>query len=413
MKKSSALVIFGIIQVIFILAAFGSGYVVRAATAETSVGIGSLGGHTPGNYPLLEEVRGLLTLSFIGPLPDDQTLEYGAVRGLVGAVGDPYTVFVEPQHHELETHSLSGEYGGVGVTITAQPEGTFVLSPFRESPAALAGVLEGDVLLQVDTTPLATGMPVDEVTALIRGPIDSTVLLLVRHPDGREEQLSITRQRYEIPSVRWKLLAGQPHIGLITVDRFSDKTAGEVQLALEELGAQGADRYVLDLRNNGGGLLDAAVAVSGHFLDGGVVMYETQLNAPEKVYTAPSNAGPASEAPLAVLVNQNTASAAEIVAGALLDRDRAALIGQQTYGKGSVQLVYDLSDGSSLHVTAYRWYTPERHELEDGGLQPTIVVEPATDGTDSELARAVEYLNGLDQAGAPLPPSVAGDDGTP
>jgi carboxyl-terminal processing protease len=142
-------------------------------------------------------------------------------------------------------------------------------------------------------------------------------------------------------------------------------------------------------------------------------MYETQINAPEKVYTAPANSAPATLAPLAVLVNHNTASAAEIVAGALLDRDRAPLIGQQTYGKGSVQLVYDLSDGSSLHVTAYRWYTPARRELEQGGLPPTFVVEPGTDGTDPELAYAAEYLANLEQAGPPGPASVAGDEGSP
>lgn len=414
MKKSTALVTFGIIQVVFILVAFGSGYVVRAATADgQAAGLPLLTGQTPDNYPLLAEVRGLLKASFIGPLPDEQTLQYGAVRGLVSAVGDPYTVFVEPQHHELETNSLSGEYGGVGMNISAQPDGGFVLSPFRNSPAALGGVQEGDVLLQIDSTVLSAGQPMDDVIAQIRGPIGSTVVLVVRHPAGSQESLTLTRQRYEIPSVRWKLLEGHPNIGVITLDRFSDKTAGEVKLALEELGAQGADRYVLDLRNNGGGILDAAIDVSGHFLDGGVVMYETQTNAPEKVYSAPTNGGAVTEAPLAVLVNHNTASAAEIVAGALLDRGRAVLIGQQTYGKGSVQLVYDLSDGSSLHVTAYRWYTPKRRELEEGGLPPTFAVEPANDGGDSEMAYAAEYLSNLDLAGGALPDSVADDDGTP
>jgi carboxyl-terminal processing protease len=139
MKKSTALVIFGVIQVVFIGVAFLSGYLVRAATSVGSLP-GLLSGATPDTYPLLAEVRGLLAASFIGTLPDDATLQYGAVRGLVTAVGDPYTVFVEPQHHELETHSLSGEYGGVGMTISAQPDGTYVLSPYRDSPAALGGV---------------------------------------------------------------------------------------------------------------------------------------------------------------------------------------------------------------------------------------------------------------------------------
>jgi carboxyl-terminal processing protease len=181
-------------------------------------------------------------------------------------------------------------------------------------------------------------------------------------------------------------------VGLIAVTRFSGRTASEVGQAIDELSAAGATRYVLDLRNNGGGILEAAIDVAAHFLDGGVVMYETQHAAPEKTYSVPQQQGPASSAPLAVLVNHNTASAAEIVAGALLDRERAPLIGQATYGKGSVQLVYDLSDGSSLHVTAYRWYTPARRELEASGLPPTHVVEPATDGTDPEMAFAVQLL---------------------
>lgn len=409
MKKSTALVIFGIVQVIFIAVAFVSGYSVRAAAG----GAPWLAGQTPNNYPLLAEVRGLLAASFIGPMPADDTLQYGAVRGLVSAVGDPYTVFVEPQPHELETHSLSGEYGGVGMTLNAGPDGAFTLSPYRDSPAELGGIQEGDVLLQVDNTVIEAGMPADDVTALVRGPIDSTVVLVVRHPNGAQERLSLVRQRYQIPSARWKLLDNYPTIGLITVDRFSDKTAAEVKLALDELSTQGADRYVLDLRNNGGGILDAAVEVAGQFLSGGVVMYETQNSAPERVYNAPNANGPATEAPLAVLVNHNTASAAEIVAGALLDRDRAPLIGQQTYGKGSVQLVYDLSDGSSLHVTAYRWFTPDRRELEQAGLPPTFVVEPASDGSDSELAYAVDYLANLDQAGQPAPTRVASEGGTP
>lgn len=409
MKKSTALVVFGVIQVVFIAVAFLAGYMVHAGIG---MGLPSfLTGSAPDTYPLLAEVRGLLESSYIGDLPGDAALQYGAARGLVSAVGDPYTVFVEPQGHELETHSLSGEYGGVGMTISLQPDGSFVLSPYRDSPAAQAGIQAGDVLLQVDGTFISAGMSADDVTALVRGPVDSTVSLRVRHPSGAEEQLTLTRQRYQIPSTRWKVMDGYPNIGVITLDRFSDKTSGEVRQAIAELSAQGADRYVLDLRNNGGGILDAAVDVSGQFLDGGVIMYETQRNAPERVYTAPNHNGPGTTAPLAVLVNHNTASAAEIVAGALLDRERAALIGQPTYGKGSVQLVYDLSDGSSLHVTAYRWYTPARRELEAAGLPPTFVVEAATDGSDGELAYAVNYLDSLEQAVEPA--ELAGETGTP
>jgi carboxyl-terminal processing protease len=185
---------------------------------------------------------------------------------------------------------------------------------------------------------------------------------------------------------------GQKDIGVIAVSRFSDRTLDELQRAARELQAQGATRFVLDLRNNGGGLLEAAVNVAGQFLDGGVVLYEKRKDGTEKTYNASASNDGMTQAPLAVLVNGGTASAAEILAGALLDRGRAPLIGQKTYGKGSVQFVFNLSDGSSLHITANLWFTPDHRELDRQGLPPTIEVPPATDGSDPELARAVQYL---------------------
>ncbi len=343
-------------------------------------------------YPLLDEIRALLESRYIGELPDETALHYGAARGLVSVVGDPYTVFVEPQAHELDTQNLSGEYGGVGMGLAQNANGEIVLSPFRDSPAERSGIREGDILLAVDNTSLTTTISIDSVTALVRGPIDSQVTLTVRHTDGQALTVTITRQRIEIPSATWKIIDGQPTVGLITISRFSGRTIEELKQATQELQAQGATRLILDLRNNGGGILEAGVEVAAHFLDGGVVMYESQRDAPEKVYSAPANPGFLSTAPLVVLVNHSTASAAEIVAGALLDRKRAPLIGQATYGKGSVQLVYSLSDNSSLHVTAFLWYTPTRRQLDKNGLPPTLAVDPATDGRDAELNRAIEYL---------------------
>jgi carboxyl-terminal processing protease len=388
-----SLSVFAAINVLFLSLAFGAGYVVRAVSAGDRLGL-MPGAETERRYPLLAEVRGLLEGHYIGELPADATLEYGAVRGLVAAVNDPYTIFVEPQAHELDSQSLAGEYGGIGATISTNEAGEIVLSPYRESPAARAGVLDGDVLLAVDDVPLAAGTSVDAATALIRGLIDTQVKLEVRHPTGESATISLKRERFDIPSVIWRTLPDDGSIGVISVSRFSGRTAAEVGQAIDELSAAGVTRYVLDLRNNGGGILEAAVDTAAHFLDGGVVMYESQRTAPEKTYSVPEYDGAGTQAPLVVLVNGNTASAAEILAGALLDRGRAPLVGQATYGKGSVQLVYDLSDGSSLHVTAYRWYTPTRRDLESTGLPPTYEVIPSSDGTDAEMARAIGVLNG-------------------
>jgi carboxyl-terminal processing protease len=391
MKRLTEIAVYIVIAALLLTAAFGVGYYTRALTAgDNALAVSGLGPADP--YPVLTEARRILEANYHGALPDDKTLEYGAVRGLVNAVGDPYTVFVEPQTHELETQSLQGEYGGVGVGLSKNAAGEIVLSPYPDSPATQAGILEGDVLLAVDGAALTIAHTGEEAAGLIRGPIGTTVTLRVRHASGAELTVTIVRQSFPIPSVTWKIVEGQPGIGLIAISRFSDKTPKEVLRAADELRANGAERFVLDLRGNGGGILESAVEVASHFLDGGVVMYETQRSAPEKVFTAPASSDLLTTAPLAVLVNHSTASAAEIVAGALLDRGRAPLIGQTTFGKGSVQLVFELSDQSSLHVTAHLWYTPAHRELDKRGLPPSIPVEPAADGSDADLARAIQYL---------------------
>ncbi len=396
MKRILRDVLLGVMFSLCLALTFTLGYYVRARTAESFGPAGPLPGlKSADNYPLLGQIRQLLDQYYIAPVPDEQTLEYGAAHGMVNAVGDPYTVFVEPEPHELEAQSLQGEYGGVGMTLSQSPSGEIVLAPFPDSPAAKGGIVEGDVLLAIDTTPITTSMKIDDVVALVRGPVGSTVSLTVRHASGETVTLRLIRQTFAIPSVTSRIITDTTPIGLIAVSRFSDKTPDEVRQAADNLRAKGASRYILDLRNNGGGILESGVKVASLFLNGGVVMYETQKGQPERVFSAPSNSSPLATAPLAVLVNHGTASAAEIVAGALLDRGRAPLIGQQTYGKGSVQLVFDLPAGASLHVTAYLWYTPIHRALDKNGLPPTLAVEPATDGSDAELARAVEYFRSL------------------
>jgi len=198
-----------------------------------------------------------------------------------------------------------------------------------------------------------------------------------------------------LPSVVYQILPDNPTIGYIRLSRFSGESAGEVEGAILDLQDQGAEKLILDLRQNGGGLLDAAVDIGDLFLDEGVVLYQVSRSEDEKVFMT-TDETIAADQPLVVLVDGGTASASEIVAGALQDRDRAVLIGMTTFGKGSVQLVYDLSDGSSVHVTSARWYTPDRHQIDQQGLEPDIVVVPTeeaiADGRDEVMEAAVEYL---------------------
>src|SRR5919109_4710686 len=264
MSKRAELAVFAAINGLVLSLAFGAGYAVRALSEGAPTSAAALFGTAASErYPLLAEVRRLVEAHYIGPLPEEQALEYGAIRGFVAALEDPYTVFVEPQAHELESNSLQGEFGGVGVTVSQNEAGEIVLSPLPDSPAAAAGILEGDVLVAVDATVIAPGMTVDQVTALVRGPIGSSVQLTVRHPAGNQANVTVVRQRIEIPSVTWQLFDADATIGLILISRFSDKTPAEVERAIDALHASGAQRYVLDLRNNGGGILESAVGGAG------------------------------------------------------------------------------------------------------------------------------------------------------
>jgi len=375
--------------------AFGSGFVVASFqprqphskavhNSETSLDSGPLS--------VFQEAWGLIERDFFGALPTNRERVYGAVRGLLETVDDPYTTFVEPIPRRFEQDDLRGSYGGIGVALNRAADGQVVLSPYRDSPAAQAGILEGDVLLAVDDVPITAEMDVtQEVTARIRGEVGTTVTLIV-HRGAETLTFSITRQVIEIPSVTWRVLDQAPNLGYVQVSSFTDRTSDELKDALDELLKGDIQGLVLDLRNNGGGLLQAAIDVTDQFVDGGVVLYERRKGQEEKSYVA--NQGElAPQIPLVVLVNHGTASASEIVAGAIQDHERGLLVGEPTFGKGSVQLIFDLSDGSSLHVTAARWYTPDRHQLDGVGLTPNLVVDadPQSE-SDVQLERAITYL---------------------
>jgi carboxyl-terminal processing protease len=342
------------------------------------------------------EVWRLVEKDFIGTLPGSQARVYGAIRGSLASLNDPYTVFVEPQSHQREKEDLRGSFGGIGVTMSRTAEGDLVLSPLPDSPALKAGIQDGDVMLEVDGQPITPTMSFDDIAAIVRGQVGTQVKVTVRRA-GQSEPLTftITRQVIDTPSVRARILEGSPQIGYIAIDRFTERTGSEVQNAIKDLKQKGATQIILDLRDNGGGLLDSAVDVASQFVGEGVVLYEKQKGGDERTFQVKPG-GQATDLPTVVLVNHATASASEIVAGALRDHQRAVLIGEQTYGKGSVQHIYDLSDGSSLHVTAAEWFTPFHHQLTGNGLKPDIVAPRSSDdaaaGRDPQLERAVTFL---------------------
>ncbi len=351
------------------------------------------------DFGILWQVRSLLDRSFIGDAPTVEKQVYGAARGLVASYNDPYTVFVEPAPREVERDQLRGHFGGIGAYMGRNEAGELELTIMRDLPAARAGIQDGDILLAVDGTVITTDMPVDEIVALVRGDVGTQVVLRIRRgPTGEPFDVSVTRERIETPSVEWRVLNADQHTGYVRISIFGERTGEELRTGLAELASQGVERVVLDLRGNGGGLVDAAVEIASQFLKDGNVLREIKRGGQERFYPVKSVRSPAHDWETLVLVDAGTASASEIVAGALRDEKGALLIGEKTYGKGSVQEVHEFSDGSSLHVTVARWLTPERHEIDKNGLQPDITVnitqEDRDAGRDPQLARAEAYFAG-------------------
>ena len=319
--------------------------------------------------------------------PSAKVRTYGAIRSSL-ALLDPYTVFVEPIPRELEQDELRGAYGGIGVRVRLDDEGRVALDPYPASPAERAGLMKGDVLLAIDGELLDDGATESEVQARLRGEVGSLVQVRVRRPSGATFDATIERETIEVPSVTWRVET--PRVGYVHLVRFTERTNEELGTALESLRDAGVEGLVVDLRGNRGGLLDSAVAVAGRFLEEGDVVLHQTSRMEERTYEAPGTGDLTT--PLVLLVDDGTASAAEIVAGALQDHDRAPLMGERTFGKGSVQEIYDLADGSSVHVTAAIWLTPERHKIDSNGLAPDLPVPSSDSPGDDALKEAVGYL---------------------
>ncbi len=378
------------------VAAFAAGYLTRDVVAARS-GDGSSAG-APTDFQLLHEAWGYVAANFYGELPPMRQVIYGAIRGALGQLNDPYTFLVEPAAREEERQNLRGLRGGIGVSLQRDEAGQVLLEPIPGNPAAAAGLLSGDILLSVDGAPILPDEPVAAIQARLDGEVGVEVVLLIQRPgESTPREVRLARAEVLIPSVTYRRLPQDERIGYIQLTRFSEQSGREVTEAVAALKAAGATRFVLDLRQNGGGLLRASVEVAQVFLTDEAIYLQASRNEGERVEYANQQAAAPNE-PLVVLVDAGTASSSEIVAGALQDHGRAILVGAPTFGKGSVQLIYDLSDGSSIHVTSSRWYTPARRQIDHNGLQPDIQVIPSQEamaaGQDEALERAVAYLQG-------------------
>jgi carboxyl-terminal processing protease len=370
------------------------------ATPEKSAVSGANDAQTPAStdpaFKTFWEAYNLLQKEYYGDdLATGKELEYNAIRGMIFGLEDQFTSFVSPDAAKLIEEDATGSFSGIGAYVQLNKSRALQISRvFQDSPAEKAGLKSGDLIIEVDGKSIV-GEDLSEQVAKVRGPDGSKVTLtVVREGEDKPLKVDVVRAKIEIKLVESKMLDN--NVAYVALSKFdSATTARQLQTAVQDLLAQNPKGLIFDLRDNPGGFLDQSVQVADMFLKDGVVLYERSKNGDEQVFRSDDN-GIAQDIPLVVLVNGGSASAAEIVAGAIQDRDRGVLIGTQTFGKGSVQQINRLDDGSQLRVTIAHWFTPDNHGIHGTGIAPNITVERGTDpAKDPQLDRAVEYiLNG-------------------
>ncbi|AKM84602.1 TPA: hypothetical protein DHW58_01265 [Patescibacteria group bacterium] len=341
---------------------------------------------------LLWTVTDLVDAKYIGR-PNYQDMLYGAIRGAVTALGDPYTVFTSPTENQEFFAALDGIYDGIGVEIDVVGGHLLVISPLKDSPADKAGLLPRDEVLAIDGESV-TGLTLGEVVAKMKGPAGTVVRLTVGRV-GINEPLDIEIQRETVRKRSVEVTVDDNKIAVVGILRFASDTETTFRAAVNEVLAKGAVGMVLDMRNNPGGFLDVGVKVANEFLASGQIVEERFKDGKVTPFSA-DGSGRLTKLPVVVLVNGGSASAAEIVAGALQDNQRAKIAGEQTFGKGSVQEVEAFPDGSALRLTVAKWYTPKGRSISDEGIRPDKVIEWRSDSTiDNQLDGAKQVLQTL------------------
>jgi len=304
--------------------------------------------------------------------PDDQVLMQGAISGMMDALGDQHSSYMSPDQFRQANIPMEGDYEGIGAWVDTTQEFLTIVSPMPGSPAEAAGLLPGDEVIAIDGDDM-TGIDGNLVIRRVLGPANSKVVLTIRREGVNDLfDVEITRARIFIPSVEHSMLDN--NLGYVNVMTFGDDTTEELRAGLEDLLSQNPDGLILDLRNNGGGFLITAIEVASEFISDGIIIYEEYGDGSRKTFEA-IEGGLATEIPLVVLINEGTASASEIVSGAIQDYGRAALVGNTSFGKGSVQNWIPLeNEGGAVRVTIARWLTPKERQIHEIGLTPDYLL---------------------------------------
>ncbi|MBU0476486.1 S41 family peptidase [Patescibacteria group bacterium] len=351
------------------------------------------------DFSLFWETWAKIQEKFVNPEKiDTQEMIYGAISGMVKSLDDPYTIFLDPEDAKRFEEDVKGKFEGVGMEIGIREEQLTVIAPLEGTPAQKAGLRAGDRVIKVGDT-YTRDVTIDEAVNLIRGPKGTEVVLTIYREEWEEtKEIKIVRGVIEIPSLEWELKEGD--IAYIKLYQFSEKANVDFRKAAVEILDSKADRIILDLRNNPGGYLEVAQDIAGWFVERGevVVIEDFGQGKEKKEYKAGGNPK-FLEYPVVVLINQGSASGSEILAGALRDNRGIKIIGEQSFGKGSVQELEKLQGGSSLKITVAKWLTPNGQLITDIGLEPDIIVEITKEDYDKELDpqldKAIEIIKDL------------------
>jgi len=393
--------------------ALGAKAPVTAATAEPS-------GSEP-NYALIEEAWTLIDAHYVDrEAIDGPTQTYGAINGMMLSLGDiGHSSFLSPQAVKSQDISISGEFEGIGAEVEMRNGYLTIVTPIDDSPAQKAGLKPGDQILAVDGDDMS-GKGIDEVIGRVRGPGGTEVTLTIFDPDtGRTKDVKIVRAKIILHAVTWAFVPGTT-IAHLRLSAFSGHMTEDLKVALDEINAQGATGIILDMRNNPGGLLDEAVSGTSQFVGSGNALLTQDAQGNQTPYPVQPG-GKATEIPMVALINRGTASAAEITSGAIQDAGRATIIGETTFGTGTVLNQFDLSDGSALLLATELWLTPKGRQIWHNGIEPDVAVLLPDDAemlfpsahrdmseadfkktTDNQLLAALEEIQKAIAASAPV-----------
>ncbi|MFC1988380.1 S41 family peptidase [Chloroflexota bacterium] len=343
----------------------------------------------PESHPSLDKIEEAWQVIFEEYVEKDKLdadkLSEGAIKGMLEALDDPYSNYLDTQGFQLSRSNLGGEFEGIGAYVGIQDEQLTIITPIPGSPAETSGIRALDIILEVDDIP-TQGMNLEEAVLHIRGPEGTTVRLLILHQDSTEaEEIEIVRAAIEIPSVTFEM---REDTAYIRIHHFSGRTNEELSAILEDINQENTTGIILDVRSNPGGLLDEVVDVASHFLEEGVVVYVVD-NQGNKDALSVQSRQVKTTLPMVALSDNFSASASEVLIGALQDHDRATIAGTKTFGKGSVNTLNELKDGSGLYITIARWLTPNGSLIEGEGIEPDYTLELKGDDL---IQWAIDYL---------------------